>query len=140
MYMEGNFNDFPEIPNVDVESVDKAKGKSEDTKKVLKRLSKLMKKLHKQNKLLWQLSRHNVHTAVKEPAVEEPVQNQASTAHKNNHDTNTTVKREKSFMEKVGDVFLKALPSILCTVAAVAVPLLFGFSPRGYAPLRRAVT
>ena len=145
--MEGNFNDFSEIPNADVESTDKVNDKPEDSKIVGDCLNKVIKELHKQNKLLRKVYRRSKHTvAKKEPDVEEPVAEEppvekASTASRKNCSTNTTAKKsERSFLERLGDAFLKALPSILRTIATVAVPLLFGCISRRRGNYREVVT
>lgn len=139
--MASNFDVFSEIPNVDMESADRVKDKPEVSKKVLKRLKKLIKELHKQNKLFRQLCRRSELTVAKEPATEEPVVEEASTASKKNCHTNTTApKTEKSFLGKLGDAFLKAFPSILRTIATVAVPLFFSCFSRRFGNVRKVVT
>lgn len=139
--MENTFKDFPDVAGVVVESTEKAEDKSEDTKRVVDCLSKIIKELHKQNKLFKQLCRRTMRTATKEPDAGEPAVEEQSTAHKENCRAHTTGKKtEKSFLGKLGDAFLKALPSILRTVAAVAVPLFFSCISKRMGNYRRVVT
>lgn len=95
------FAKYPELPEVASETTTTAE-KSVWEKKFNKRLKR-------QNKLLKRLA--ELHKQQEQPTVE---------------DTNT---KKNSFLNKVGDAFAKALPTILITIVTASIGSYFGTRP-----------
>lgn len=111
------FNSYSDISNTALESTDKAVSQSAIDAKALHRLKKVTKLLKKQNKYLWQICKNRAEE-------EHPIDEKWAVSKEDR--SKTTGREEKAFFSKLGDVFLKALPSLLTTVASAIVTAIFG--------------
>lgn len=116
--MANVFGDYPELKNIDSVAEKQIDEKMDERKKIVKQLKKMIKTIRKQNKLLSQLHEENL--SAKRTVNEEVSQNIEMDKEK------VVVKKGKSFLEKVGDIFLKTLPSILRTVVPLVVSAVLG--------------
>lgn len=116
--MANVFGDYPELKNTDSVVAKQIDEKVDERKKIVKQLKKMIKTIRKQNKLLNQLHEENL--SAKRTVNEEVSQNIEMDKEK------VVVKKGKSFLEKVGDIFLKTLPSILRTVVPLVVSSVLG--------------
>ena len=121
--MSAMFDQYQNIPDTDTnakslnESIERpAKGK---TSWVLKKLKKQMKR---HNKLLKRLLKQPASKATSE---EPKASKENGTEVTKAPPDSTNMRKEKTFLEKLEDAIIKAVPAILRTIAAVAIPLLF---------------
>lgn len=118
------FDNYPETLSNTLEFADKAQSQLTPNEKFAKNLKKVMKQLRKQNKLLKQFRKHRAMEEL--PREETPIE-------KLGNGSKTSVREENSFLSKLGDVFLKALPGILTTAVTAIITALFG---RGFKRIR----
>lgn len=116
--MANVFGDYPELKNTDSVVAKQIDEKGDERKKIVKQLKKMVKAVRKHNRLLKQFHEENL--SAKRTINEEVSQDMEIEKEK------VVVKKGKSFLEKVGDVFLKTLPSILRTVVPLVVSAVLG--------------
>ena len=137
------FGNYPENLEADLEAANSAKIKHVDTKKLIKRVDKLCKETRKQRKMLQKIYQQGKKKIISaEEAVntqeESTDENAESSKNKTDDGAKDSQKKEKSFFNKMGEAFLKALPSIFRTIASVAVTAVFGFVSKRFGLRRRA--
>lgn len=139
--MENSFDNFAEIPNIDLKSKDRDEKqsqyiviRSEDFKELIDQIKKqnkskkkLKKKIRKINKKLFSDDRFS------ESKKDEDKKS------KTGDSKSAEANKEKSFWVKLGDAFLKALPGILSTAATVLATILIGQVPKQHGKFRGAV-
>lgn len=118
-------NDFPIDPALGMQDGRDENIEKDDAKNINKRFMKILKKIHKnQKRILAQnevLLKQNVglETSVKE---------------------NSSVKKQDTFLHRLGDTVLKALPRILNTVVGVVCSAFFGRAFNAFKRNKRAIT
>lgn len=108
------FNQYPEQPLSTAKTVDIPATRPMFTKrelKVLKAFAKQIKRYNKSQKKMEKLQADKKDNVEKQ---ESTMNNEKFSQRKQEKSEN---KSEKTFLEKLGDVFLKVLPGILCTAA-----------------------
>lgn len=133
------FNNYPEDQETASEAVDDVKVKQDDIKKMIKKIAKICKEERKMLKKIYRQQK-------KCRMTEQDMVNaqEASTDKKDkssrceaDDEVKNPQKKEKTFFNKMGDAFLKALPSIFRTIASVAVTAVFGFASKRFGARRR---
>lgn len=127
--MESMFGDYPTIKDADDVIDDKDTETVTESKKICERLKKLIKQIKRQNKLLRQINRQ-IRQEKNSEHLEEPV------VKKSNEIKNES---KKTFWNKLCDVFLKTLPSILRTVVPIAITSLLGCTSHAGRSKRSAI-
>lgn len=119
------FDDYP-ILNVNEADNSEAEGKKiSDLEKLKKKYKKLKKKVRKQSRLLEQ---------------QKAEEGGIITQNTNIENTEKPGKKtEKKFLEKLGDVFLKAVPKLLETVVTVSLTWIFGRSAKQFRQVKRVM-
>lgn len=125
------FSQYPEITDVISESADKAGSQSDETKKIIKRLRKIHKQLKHQNKIMNQFCKCHV---------EKLSNDEGASVREGDKGSKTVEKKEKTFLEKLGDVFLKTLPKLLQTAVTVTITAIFRKGFKGTKCLRRKMS
>lgn len=137
------FTDYP-LSSDSISGLDnKSEIQCDDIGQLIISIGKLCKEMKKQRKIIKRMCKHDKIEKMSEQSAQE---NQHSSAEKNNKTTKSgrnsnpdgDDKKEKTFFEKVGDAFLKALPSIFRTVASVAATAILGRCTKWFGTFRRA--
>lgn len=139
--MSNKFDNFPEVPDIDAESKDKAENQSKYTVIRSEDFKKLIDQIKKQNKSKKKLKKRirKINKKLSSDDRLSESKKDEDKKSKTDNNTNATPKKEKSFWGKLGDTILKALPSILITVATTISALLMGCTPKQSGKLGKAV-
>lgn len=133
------FNNYPEDQETASEAVDDVKVKQDDIKKMIKKIAKICKEERKMLKKIYRQQKKCRMTEQDMVNAQEASTDKKDKSSKCEADdeVKSSQKKEKTFFNKMGDAFLKALPSIFRTIASVAVTAVFGFVSKRFGARRR---
>lgn len=139
--MADKFNDFPEIPDIAAASQNMNENQSNNSKISSDNLKKLVRQMKKQRKAQMKLQKR-IHKLSKTLAVcnrvSEPEKDGAK-KFKKDSSTNASPQKEKTFLWKLGDAVVKAIPGILSTAVTVIATILIGQPPKPLGKFEKAV-
>lgn len=133
-----------EEPDSILESVNNDQIEQKDTKTIIKCLKELCRETRRQRKLTQKICQlYKVREKViQEISIEQdlsPKKKGRASARRDSDKKKRLEVEEKSFLNRLGDAFLKALPNILRTVASAAVTATLGFISKWSGMRKRVV-
>ena len=136
------FSNYPENLETVSEVAEDVKFKQDDIKKLIKKVAKICKEERKKRKILQKIYRQQKKCRMSEQDVDNGQEASTDKEDKSSKceaddETKNKQKKEKSFLNRLGDAFLKALPSIFRTIASAAVTAVFGFVSKQLGARRR---
>lgn len=136
------FSNYPENLETVSEVAEDVKVKQDDIKKLIKKVAKICKEERKKRKILQKIYRQQKKCRMFEQDVDNGQEASTDKEDKSSKceaddETKNKQKKEKSFLNRLGDAFLKALPSIFRTITSAAVTAVFGFVSKQLGARRR---
>lgn len=123
--MKSIFEQYPETPVSADESEKKPTDHSFFTKREMKVLKQFRKQLKKYNKRQKETKESHVEEQNKRNFMESSI-DEKGTSNLSKGETQKKENRdEKNFWNKLGEVFLKVVPKIICTVVSAAITTIF---------------
>lgn len=139
--MDNTFGCFPEIPDINVKGKDQAENQSKNPIISSEDFEKLIKKMKKQKKSHKKLQKkiRKLTEELSASAMSSEPEKDGANKFKKGSSTNASPQKEKTFLWKLGDAVVKAIPGILSTAVTVIATILIGQPPKPPRKFREAV-